>query len=125
MKFQKNKESLFSNFLYWLAILTSSTFGTTSGDFITSDTPLGALGGSVFLIILLLLIIILLHKKIISTLAFYWMAIIIIHPIGATLGNYISKPIGLNFGNVYTSFFLVALFVIVYKLEEKSIRKEN
>lgn len=101
-------------FLYWFAILTSSTFGTTSGDFLSNDTPLGADGGTILLVILLFLIIGLQHIKKISTLVFYWFAIIIIHPIGATFGNYISKPAGLDFGNVWTSIFLIGLFMNVY-----------
>ncbi len=107
-------------FLYWFAILTSSTFGTTSGDYLSNDTPLGADGGTILLIALLIISIILLRLKQISKNLFYWLAIIIIHPIGATFGNYISKPAGLNFGNVYTSIFLIILFSIVYIINQKT-----
>ncbi len=107
-------------FLYWFAILTSSTFGTTSGDFLSNDTPLGADGGTILLIALLIVLILLLRFKQISKDLFYWLAIIIIHPIGATFGNYISKPAGLNFGNVYTSIFLIILFSIVYNINQKT-----
>lgn len=106
-------------FLYWFAILTSSTFGTTSGDFLSNDTPLGADGGTILLIFLLITSIALLRYKQISKDLFYWLAIIIIHPIGATFGNYISKPAGLNLGNVYTSIFLIILFSIVYLINLK------
>lgn len=106
-------------FLYWFAILTSSTFGTTSGDFLSNDTPLGADGGTILLLFLLALSILLLRYNRISKDLFYWLAIINIHPIGATFGNYISKPAGLNFGNVYTSIFLITLFSIVYQINKK------
>ena len=106
-------------FLYWLAILTSSTFGTTSGDFLSNDTPLGAAGGTIFLVIILLIFIGLLLFKIISKEVFYWITIIVIHPIGATFGNYISKPQGLDLGNVYTSIFLIGLFSIVYFINKE------
>ncbi|MEO8235296.1 MAG: hypothetical protein ABI549_07770 [Flavobacterium sp.] len=105
-------------FLYWFAILTSSTFGTTSGDFLSNDTPLGAAGGTILLFILLIFFIILVHFKKISNEVFYWFSIIIIHPIGATFGNYISKPAGLNFGNVWTSVFLIILFLAIYNINE-------
>ena len=49
----KNSENK-TEFLYWFAILSSSTFGTTSGDFLSNDTSLGADGGTVLLVILLL-----------------------------------------------------------------------
>ncbi|MFI1770954.1 hypothetical protein [Thalassobellus citreus] len=114
MKTVKKKNFNLQSFLYWLAIITSSTFGTTSGDFLTNDTPLGAAGGSILLIILLIISVVLLRAKIISSIIFYWAAIVIIHPIGATIGNYISKPIGLNFGNVWTSVFLITAFIALF-----------
>ena len=54
-----------------------------------------------------------------SSTAFYWAAIVIIHPIGATIGNYISKPIGLNLGNVWTSVFLIILFILLFNYDKK------
>jgi uncharacterized membrane-anchored protein len=107
-------------FLYWLAILTSSTFGTTSGDFLSNDTPLGAAGGTILLVILLLIFVVLLVLKKISKEVFYWITIVLIHPIGATFGNYISKPQGLDLGNVYTSIFLVTLFSIIFFTNKQS-----
>lgn len=109
-----------TEFLYWLAILTSSTFGTTSGDFLSNDTPLGAAGGTILLVILLLIFVGLLLLKKISKEVFYWITIILIHPIGATFGNYISKPQGLDLGNVYTSIFLVTLFSIIFFTNKQS-----
>lgn len=114
IKMQRDKHERIKHFLYWLAIITSSTFGTTSGDLLTNDTPLGAAGGTIFLFIILAIVTYLFTRKIISETAFYWSAIVIIHPIGATFGNYISKPIGLDFGNVWTSVVLVLTFVVVY-----------
>ncbi len=114
----KNKNEIANikvEYLYWFAILTSSTFGTTSGDFLSNDTPLGADGGTILLVLLLIISIVLLRSEQISKNLFYWLAIIIIHPIGATFGNYISKPSGLNFGNIWTSIFLISLFLIIYK----------
>lgn len=106
-------------FLYWFAILTSSTFGTTSGDYLSNDTPLGSAGGTILLIILLIISILLLNYKRISKELFYWLAIVIIHPIGATFGNYISKPEGLNFGNIWTSLVLITMFIILFTFNKK------
>jgi uncharacterized membrane-anchored protein len=113
----KREDSKLSKVLYWAAILLSSTFGTTSGDFITNDTPLGALGGSLFLMVVLIFIYFAYRSKIISVAAAYWSALVVMHPVGATLGNYISKPIGLNLGNVFTNIAMVALFGLIYFLD--------
>lgn len=111
---KRDEDSVFSNVFYWLAILLSSTFGTTSGDFITNDTPFGALGGSILLLALIAIVYAALKFRWINQLAAYWFALVLMHPVGATIGNYISKPIGLDLGNVYTNVVLVILFVMIY-----------
>lgn len=108
-----------TQFLYWFAILMSSTFGTTSGDFLSNDTPLGALGGSLLLLGLLGIVVLLLFYTKISKELCYWIALVLMHPIGATIGNYISKPAGLNFGNVWTSVVLITAFVIIYLTSQR------
>ncbi|MBS1983100.1 MAG: hypothetical protein JST16_02915 [Bdellovibrionales bacterium] len=111
---KRGEESLLSSVFYWLAILLSSTFGTTSGDFITNDTPLGAFGGSVFLLVLLAICYSAFRYRRLSGAMAYWSALVLMHPIGATIGNYVSKPIGLNLGNVYTNVALAVFFVVIY-----------
>ena len=111
-------------YLYWFAILISSTFGTTSGDFLSNDTSLGAGGGTILLTGILTIIILLTFYTKISKEICYWLALVIIHPIGATIGNYISKPAGLNFGNIWTSLVLVILFAIIFQGENYFIKKE-
>lgn len=114
-----------AEYLYWFAILSSSTFGTTSGDYLSNDTPLGASGGTVLLLFLLLGVVLLHHFKKINNEIFYWLAIVIIHPIGATFGNYISKPEGLNFGNVWTSIVLLSIFTAIFLRNKPQIIKLN
>lgn len=106
-------------FLYWFAILTSSTFGTTSGDFLSNDTSLGAGGGTLLLTVILGIITLLTFYTKVSKEICYWLALVIIHPIGATIGNYISKPAGLNFGNVWTSIVLVIMFFALFITNQK------
>lgn len=103
-----------AEYLYWFAILTSSTFGTTFGDYLSNDTILGSSGGTVLLVILLALVSLLLFYNRISNELFYWLAIVIIHPVGATSGNYISKSEGLNFGNIWTSIVLLTVFTLIF-----------
>ena len=109
-------------YLYWFAILVSSTFGTTSGDFLSNDTALGSGGGTLLLLVLLAVIALLaLYKKALKEPA-YWAALVVVHPIGATIGNYISKPEGLDFGNVWTSLVLVTAFTMLFVINEKQTK---
>jgi len=111
-------------FLYWFAILTSSTFGTTFGDLLSNDTQLGSSGGTLLLAVVLG-VTFWLHKYTnISKGLLYWFALVAVHPIGATIGNYISKPEGFNFGNIWTSVVLGFVFVFIFiKQHNKKVIK--
>lgn len=111
---RRGEESIFTSIFYWAAIILSSTFGTTSGDFITNDTPFGALGGSLLLLALLALLYAAYKKKWIRQATAYWTALVLMHPVGATFGNWVSKPIGLNLGNVYTNVAMIILFLLIF-----------
>ena len=110
--------------LYWFAILVSSTFGTTSGDFLSNDTSIGSLGGTILLLIILAMIALLALYTNVAKEICYWTALVIIHPIGATIGNYISKPEGLNFGNIWTSVILVLGFVLLFQ-KDRFLKKTD
>lgn len=102
-----------TEFLYWVAILISSTLGTAFGDFLAHNTPLGFDGGTLLLLGLLLILVILVFFTKISKEICYWLAIILTHPIGATMGDYLTKPEGINLGNIKASLFLVVVFIFV------------
>lgn len=102
-----------TEFLYWIAILTSSTLGTAFGDLLAHDTPLGFSGGTILLLVLLAVVILFVFFTKLSRELLYWMAIILTHPIGATLGDYLTKPEGMNLGNIKASLVLVVVFFIV------------
>lgn len=102
-----------TEFLYWAAILASSTLGTALGDYIADATPLGFGGGALLLMALLALITLLALLTKISRDVCYWLAIVVTHPMGATLGDFMTKPAGLNFGNVSASVILLIMFVLI------------
>jgi uncharacterized membrane-anchored protein len=112
-------------FLYWMAILTSSTFGTTFGDFISNDTALGSDKGTLLLAVILMLLFVTYKNTKISTYGIYWIALVTVHPIGATIGNYISKPEGLNLGNIWTSIVLGAIFLVFFLKQNASHYNKN
>jgi uncharacterized membrane-anchored protein len=109
----KNGLSKRTEFLYWIAILTSSTLGTVFGDLLAHNTPLGFKGGTLLLLVLLSIVVGLAYFTKISKELLYWLAIILTHPIGATMGDYLTKPEGMNLGNINASLTLVAVFEVV------------
>lgn len=113
-----------SEFLYWIAILTSSTLGTALGDLLAHNTPLGFSGATIFLLVLLILVILLTLFTKVSREICYWLAIVITHPIGATMGDYMTKPEGFNLGNIWASVCLVGVFVLII-FSRKLIKTEN
>ncbi len=113
-----------TEFLYWLAILTSSTLGTAFGDLLAHDTPLGFDGGTLLLLALLTLVILLVFFTKISRELLYWLAIILTHPIGATMGDYLTKPEGMNLGNINASLVLVVVFIIVIITGKLALKKQ-
>lgn len=115
-----------TEFLYWIAILTSSTLGTAFGDLLAHNTPLGFDGGTLLLLLFLVVVVGLVYLTKISRELLYWLAIILTHPIGATMGDYLTKPEGMNFGNIKASLVLVVVFIVVIttgQLTKKQIAK--
>jgi len=110
--------------LFWLAILTSGSLGTTFGDFLSSDTPLGSATGTLLMLMILGGLAFLALKTKFSKILAYWLAIVSVHVIGATFGNYISKPEGLNLGNIITGFVLILTFSLFLSLPQKDPLEE-
>ncbi|MEA9355982.1 hypothetical protein SHI21_07215 [Bacteriovorax sp. PP10] len=101
--------------LYWAAILFSSTLGTSLGDFLSDDTGLnlGFGAGTALLAALLLLIAVLTLFTKMSRVFLFWAAIIVTHPIGACMGDYLTKPTALGFGPLSSTIGLLLLFIMV------------
>lgn len=102
-----------TEFLYWMTILVSSTLGTALGDVLAHDTPLGFDGATLLLLVMILIVIALVFFSNISHNILYWLGIVLTHPIGATMGDYMTKPEGLNLGNRTASLYLMLVFVVV------------
>lgn len=114
-----------TEFLYWLAFLTSSTLGTALGDLLAHNTPLGFDGGTLLLLGMLVVVVGLAYLTKIARELIYWIAIILTHPIGATMGDYMTKPEGLNLGNLKASFVLVGVFLFAIIADHLSKKKGN
>jgi uncharacterized membrane-anchored protein len=78
---------------YWAAITLSQTLGTALGDWIADDTGLGYDGGAlVFAAGLAALAAAYFWTKT-SRVFLFWAAFILTRPLGATLGDFIDKPV--------------------------------
>lgn len=129
-KYISNKNSIENDlnkpteFLYWIAILTSSTLGTAVGDFLAHNTPLGFDGATLMLLGLLILLVLIVFFTKISREICYWLAIILTHPVGATMGDYLTKPEGFNLGNINASLVLVIIFILIIVLAKLNKQTE-
>ena len=78
---------------YWATILFSNTLGTALGDFLADDGGLGYAGGAlVFAAALAVVAAGYYFTRIWRTLLF-WTAFILTRPLGATVGDFLDKPI--------------------------------
>ncbi|OXM59738.1 COG4705 family protein [Amycolatopsis vastitatis] len=105
--------------LYWTAILFSNTLGTSLGDFLADDSGLG-FGGTALLITAVLLLALLARKTTrISPTLLFWFAFVLTRPLGASAGDFVSKPVaagGMGYGTIGASVLLGSVLValIVY-----------
>jgi len=99
---------------YWLTILFSNTLGTALGDFLADSGP-GYEGGALIFAAILALIAAAYFLTSISHTLLFWAAFILTRPLGATLGDMLTKPVaagGLNLSR-FSSTAALALFMLV------------
>ncbi len=98
--------------LYWLAILISNTLGTSSGDVLAHNTPLGFRGAFFVLSGVMLLLIAAHYLTGINGTVIFWVAFVLTRPLGAAGGDYLVKPVdedGLGWGTLWGSVALLVL----------------
>jgi uncharacterized membrane-anchored protein len=98
---------------YWLTILFSNTLGTALGDWTSEGT---GFGGGVFLFIGLIGVVAALYffTRISRTILF-WTAFILTRPLGATMGDLLTKPLadgGMHVSRFVSSGAIAAIMVV-------------
>lgn len=78
---------------YWATITFSQTLGTALGDWMADDTGLGYLGGALVFGSALAVVAALYFWTRSSRVILFWMAFILTRPLGATLGDFLDKPV--------------------------------
>jgi uncharacterized membrane-anchored protein len=117
---------------YWLTILFSQTLGTALGDWVADpDTGWGfGYGGGAALFGAGLLVVVALYLWTrVSRTALFWAAFILTRPLGATVGDYLDKPVaagGLALSRYAASGALVAaMLLLVIVLPQRAERLER
>ena len=106
-------------FFYWLTILFSNTLGTALGDFFADTSGLGYEGAAFVFSGLLLVLAGLYFFTPISRTFLFWAAFILTRPLGATLGDILTKPVdegGLNLSRIDSSLVIAVIMVLFVAL---------
>ncbi|MFF2511129.1 hypothetical protein [Streptomyces sp. NPDC058086] len=100
--------------LFWSAILVSNTLGTSMGDFLSDSSGLGYAGGALLVAGLLAVLVALMPVAAVPNVVLFWIAFVLTRPLGATAGDFLTKPTakgGLDLGTAGSSAVLFALLV--------------
>ena len=99
---------------YWVTIMFSQTLGTALGDWVADTNSMGYIGAATVFGALLALTALLYYFTSISHAVLFWAAFVLTRPLGATLGDFLDKPIaegGLAMSR-YTASGVLALVLI-------------
>lgn len=96
---------------YWLTIMFSQTLGTALGDWVADTNEMGYLGAAAGFGGLLLLTALLYYLTSFSRVILFWAAFILTRPLGATLGDFLDKPIAA--GGLALSRYTASLALLV------------
>ncbi|MFD4599627.1 hypothetical protein ACFWPQ_16540 [Streptomyces sp. NPDC058464] len=100
--------------LFWSAILVSNTLGTSMGDFLSDSSGLGYAGGALLVTGLLAVLVALMKVPVVPNVLLFWIAFVLTRPLGATAGDFLTKPVakgGLNLGTAGSSAVLLAVLL--------------
>jgi uncharacterized membrane-anchored protein len=100
---------------YWTAITVSQTLGTALGDWTADDTGLGYKGGALVFAAGLAALAAAYYWTNISRVLLFWAAFILSRPLGATVGDFLDKPLsegGLALSRPAAS-AVIAAFIVV------------
>ncbi|GAB4550142.1 MAG: membrane protein [Pleurocapsa sp.] len=110
-----NIKTLRVELLYWTAILFSNTLGTALGDFLADSSGLGFAGGALLIAFLIALVLAAYYFTQISPVLLFWIAFVLTRPLGATMGDFLTKTHekgGLGYGTVGSSIVLLSILIV-------------
>jgi uncharacterized membrane-anchored protein len=104
---------------YWVTILFSQTLGTALGDWMADSTGLGYAGGALLFAAGLAVVVGTYFWTKISRTVLFWVAFVLTRPLGATVGDFLDKPLdhgGLALSRYTASASLAAIMVLLIVL---------
>jgi uncharacterized membrane-anchored protein len=78
---------------YWITILFSQTLGTALGDWMADSTGLGYAGGALVFAAGLAVTVAAYYWTNVSRTVLFWVAFVLTRPLGATVGDFLDKPL--------------------------------
>ncbi|GHE85528.1 membrane protein [Streptomyces spiralis] len=100
--------------LFWSAILVSNTLGTSMGDYLSDSSGLGYAGGALLVTGMLAVLAVLMKVPAVPNVLLFWIAFVLTRPLGATAGDFLTKPAahgGLDLGTIGSSAVLLAVLL--------------
>ena len=113
---------------YWLTILVSNTLGTALGDFVADSAGIGFEKGALIFAALIAVVAALHFFTGLSKSILFWAAYILTRPLGATLGDTLTKPLaqgGLNLGRIWSSVTIAVLMVVLIAVTRLRYRPQH
>ena len=109
---------------YWITILFSQTLGTALGDWMADSTGLGYGGGAIVFAAGIAIVAAAYLWTRVSRTVLFWIAFVLTRPLGATVGDFLDKPLdhgGLALSRYTASIALaVAIAAIVFILPQRA-----
>ncbi|MGY3585930.1 putative membrane-anchored protein [Bradyrhizobium sp. USDA 4341] len=109
---------------YWITILFSQTLGTALGDWMADSTGLGYSGGAIVFAAGIAIIAAAYLWTRVSRTVLFWIAFVLTRPLGATVGDFLDKPLdhgGLALSRYTASIALaVAIAALVFILPQRA-----
>lgn len=114
--------------LFWTAILISNTLGTSIGDYLSDSSGLGYAGSAELILGVLAVIVALRFAPKVPNVALFWAAFVLTRPLGATVGDFFTKPTakgGLDLGTYGASAVLLAILFAMTASKAVQARRQR
>ena len=112
---------------YWVSFLIANTLGTAGGDFLSDDMGFGFVNSVVLISLSLIVLALLCYFTKVSRTLLFWLAFVLTRPFGATVGDFLTKPLakgGLNLGTISSSMLFCVILVFAIA-KETALEKQK